>query len=232
MAKLTLMMLVKNEADRYLKQTLDSASEYVDEIVILDDNSTDDTYEICKSYPKVVRIERVQGVDFATNESAPRRQLFDMTCETNPDWIISLDADEIMENRFKREIRTLIDNPGGNYWFGIVFHHFWHSITHYRVDKLWAPCAGPRIFRFIPGYEYTWQQSRLHCGSLPNNIFSNFTGKNTDYRVKHYGYAGSPERTRQKYDWYIERDPNSEMCPRSHYDSMLDTDPVLREWIE
>lgn len=232
MAKLTLMMLVKNEADRYLRQMLESASEYVDEIVILDDNSTDDTYDICKSYPKVVCIERVQGVDFATNESAPRRRLFDMTCETNPDWIISLDADEIMEDRFKREIRQLLDKPGKFHWFGIVFHHFWHSLTHYRADKLWKPCAGPRIFKFVPGYDYNWKQSRLHCGSLPNNIFGNFHGVNTDYRVKHLGYADSPERTRQKYNWYIERDPNSEMCPRSHYDSMLDPDPVLEEWVE
>lgn len=232
MAKLTLMTLVKNEADRCLRQMLDSASEYVDEIVILDDNSTDGTYEICKSYPKVVRIERVQGTDFATNESVPRIRLFEMTKEINPDWIISLDADEIMEDRFKREIRRLLDNPRGNYWFGIVFYHFWHSMTHYRIDKLWRPGAGARIFKYVPGYEYQWQQTRLHCGSLPCNIFNYFPGTYTDYRVKHYGYADGPERTKQKYLWYIERDPNSEMCPRSHYDSMLDTDPVLEEWVE
>jgi len=231
MAKLTLMLMVKNEADRYLRDMLDSASQYVDEIVILDDNSTDQTFSICASYPKVVRLERVKETDFATNESAPRIRLFEMTRETNPDWIICLDADEIMENRFIKEVQTLIDNPGGNYWFGIVFHHFWHSLTHYRVDKLWKPVAGPRMFKFLHDYKYEWRQSRLHCGSLPQNVFA-MRGTNTAYRVKHLGYADGPKRTRQKYEWYIARDPNSELCPRSHYDSMLDPNPVLKRWID
>lgn len=232
MAKLTLMMLVKNEANRFLRQMLDSASEYVDEIVILDDNSTDNTYEICASYPKVVKLEKVQGTDFATNESIPRIHLFEMTKQTNPDWIISLDADEIMEDRFKREIRQIIENPNGMYWFGIMFYHFWHCLTHYRIDKMWRPSGGARIFKYIPGYDYQWRMTRLHCGSLPSNIFDKFPGVYTNYRVKHYGYGDGIERTKQKYYWYIERDPNNENCPRSHYDSMLDTNPVLEEWKE
>jgi hypothetical protein len=154
-----------------------------------------------------------------------------MTQATNPDWIISLDADEIMEDRFFREIRGLLDNSNGSVWFGIVFHHFWHSLTHYRTDKLWAPSAGTRIFQVQPGIKYEWLDRRLHCGSVPQNVFQQ-KGVYTNYRVKHYGYADGSDRTKQKYDWYIERDPNGEMCVRSHYDSMLDENPTLAKWIE
>ncbi len=41
--KLTLMMLVRNEADKRLKQTLSHAAKYVDAAVILDDASTVNT---------------------------------------------------------------------------------------------------------------------------------------------------------------------------------------------
>ncbi|MHB1629584.1 MAG: glycosyltransferase, partial [Bacilli bacterium] len=47
--KLTAMMQVRNEAGRYLRMVLDDLSDYVDEIVILDDGSTDNTVEICSS---------------------------------------------------------------------------------------------------------------------------------------------------------------------------------------
>jgi len=59
--KLTAMMQVRNEADRYLREVLNDLSEYVDEIVIVDDASTDDTVRVCRSYAKVVSLERYNG---------------------------------------------------------------------------------------------------------------------------------------------------------------------------
>ncbi|MGB9826230.1 MAG: glycosyltransferase, partial [Desulfofundulus sp.] len=47
-SKITLAMLVRNEAGRYLERVLKHAAQYVDEAVILDDASEDNTVEICK----------------------------------------------------------------------------------------------------------------------------------------------------------------------------------------
>ena len=52
--KLVAMMVVRNEANRYLKIVLDQVSTFVDCIVILDDASTDATPEVCASYRKVI----------------------------------------------------------------------------------------------------------------------------------------------------------------------------------
>lgn len=231
MVKLTCMMLVKNEANRYLKQVLTHISNYADEIVILDDNSTDKTYEVCRSFEKVVSLQKVKGTSFGENEAAPRYQLFLQTMKTNPEWIIALDADEQMENAFEPAIHNILERAGDKKWFSIEFYHFWNSMQYYRTDKLWKPAQGPRIFKVEDDIRYEWLDRKLHCGSIPRNL-TKYPGTYSGYRVKHFGYADGPERTKKKYEWYIKRDPNSEMSPRSHYDSMLDEHPVLKEWVE
>ncbi len=230
--KLTAMMQVRNESNRYLREVLNDLSEYVDEIVILDDGSTDDTIAICASYAKVISLGRSDQSLYGINEMALKLRLFRRTIATKPDWILALDADEIFESRFKHEVRALINQPTID-WYAFRFYHFWHSLTHYRVDKLWAPVQyGPRLFRYLPREPYKWNDQALHGGSLPQNLVSDFPGTTSDIRIKHYGYAGSKEETLQKYQFYVERDPHSAFCPRSHYDSMLDESPILEPWVE
>src|SRR5699024_5070579 len=50
--KITLSMIIKNEEKRYLKKCLEHAKKYVDEFVIIDDCSTDNTVEICQDILK------------------------------------------------------------------------------------------------------------------------------------------------------------------------------------
>ena len=58
-------------------------------------------------------------------------------------WILMLDADEFMEEKFKRDVRQLISDVA-MWHYGLKFHHFWRSREMYRVDKLWKPSFGPR----------------------------------------------------------------------------------------
>jgi cellulose synthase/poly-beta-1,6-N-acetylglucosamine synthase-like glycosyltransferase len=54
--RLTAMMQVRNETGRYLEQVLEELSEFVDDIVIVDDGSTDGTVRLCNSFAKVSKL--------------------------------------------------------------------------------------------------------------------------------------------------------------------------------
>src|SRR4051794_40673333 len=83
--KLSLCMIVKNES-KHLANCLESVEGVVDEIIIVDTGSTDDTVEIAKSYgAKVYHYEWNDNFSDARNESIKY---------ATGDWILVLDADE------------------------------------------------------------------------------------------------------------------------------------------
>lgn len=96
--KLTAMLQVRNERGRYLEEVLHDLSEFVDEIVIVDDASTDGTPDLCKAYPKVVRLEVLEKPLFA-EEWRLRNTLWQAAAGTRPDWLLSVDADEPVQHR-------------------------------------------------------------------------------------------------------------------------------------
>lgn len=229
MPKLVAMMIVRNEANRYLRMCLDDLIQYTNEIVILDDGSTDHTPNICASYRKV-RLIRNPDSRFWNNESALRQQCWNETIARLPEWILAIDADEMVEDRMKSAVQHLMmQKEYSQIAFQLV--EFWGSRTHYRADKLWNPQNRwvVNMIKYHPGYPYRWQETPLHCGRLPCNL----PGKvlRSGLRWKHYGYANQNEH-RQKFEAYISHDPEGRYCPLSHYLSIMDTNPELRRWIE
>ncbi len=92
-AKLSIVIIAKNEESR-LKECLESAS-WADELIVVDDNSTDKTVEIAKSFgARVV----TRQMDFEG-----RHRNFAYALATH-EWVYSLDADE----RFTPELRDEI----------------------------------------------------------------------------------------------------------------------------
>lgn len=99
MTKLSAVIIVKNEEVK-IRKCLD-AIKWVDEIIIVDDCSTDATVKICKDYGAKVIVhksdydfdkQRNLGIDNATSE-----------------WILQLDADEIVTLELKEEILKAIN---------------------------------------------------------------------------------------------------------------------------
>lgn len=111
---LSLCMIVKNEEEN-IKECLDRALEYVDEAIIVDTGSTDNTRNILKDYEKqdkVTIIDYVWDNDFskARNKSIENAK---------GDYILILDADErIFCDRLKLE-EFLLENKGFAYTIAI-----------------------------------------------------------------------------------------------------------------
>ncbi|MDU8923627.1 glycosyltransferase family 2 protein [Pasteurellaceae bacterium LIM206] len=99
MPTLSVAMIVKNEA-RDLALCLDTVKDWVDEIVILDSGSTDDTREIAQRY----------GAKFYTNSNwqgfGKQRQLAQQY--VTGDYVLWLDADERVSDELRRSIQSAV----------------------------------------------------------------------------------------------------------------------------
>lgn len=152
--KLTAMLQVRNEQGRYLEEVPHDLSGFVDEIVIVDDASTDRTPDICGAFPKVVRLEVLEKPLFA-EEWRLRKDTVAGAVSTDPDWLLSVDADELYSTEAKKAIRKLINQDYAD-WFAFRFFDMWGGRTHYREDELWSMHKRhtASLVRYMPGYPY------------------------------------------------------------------------------
>jgi len=188
--KLVAMMLVRNEEHRYLREVLYDLLQFVDEIVILDDNSTDGTFAICNSFKKI--FAQTLGISlWKQNEKLARETLYKMTIERHPDFILGIDADEIFEDRFKQEIRKMMKQSFD--WYSFNWYNFWTPDSYSRVSK---SSIRPlrRLFRYSSNKYPSFPLGPHHCGSVPEWVRWNENGLETNIRVKHLGFIRKEDR--------------------------------------
>lgn len=99
--KLSLCMIVRNEAER-LPHCLESVRDLVDEMVVLDTGSTDETVAIAQSFGATVGSYGWND-DFAAARNVALEQV-------SGDWVLVLDADEILIDAAIPAIRQSIAN--------------------------------------------------------------------------------------------------------------------------
>lgn len=104
---LSVAMITMNE-EANLPRTLDSVR-FADQIVVVDSFSTDRTLDIARSYNADVFVETFKGHGGQKNSAIDK-------CTS--DWILLLDADEVLSDTLQNEIRKLLGgNPGQNaFW--------------------------------------------------------------------------------------------------------------------
>lgn len=228
---ITLAMLVRNEAGRYLKRVLEHAAQYIDRAVILDDASEDETVEVCRKTLQDIPLTLVSNREPAfANEIVLRKQLWELAAGTNPDWLLILDADEIFEDRAAKELRLLAADPEVDvYYFRL--YDMWDE-NHYREDEYWRAHHSYRPFlvRYLPGFPYRWRETPLHCGRFPLNV-TELRGKTSQLRIKHLGWLKPADRL-AKYYRYKKLDPAGQYGIMGQYLSILDPRPNLVEWRE
>lgn len=98
----SLFLITKNEEAR-LGQVLDAARDLSDDIVVVDSGSTDDTLAIAKAHGA-----RVFHRDW-TGYGAQKRYGED---QCRHDWLLNLDADEVLTPRLRDEIHALFAADG------------------------------------------------------------------------------------------------------------------------
>ena len=228
-SSITLAMLVRNEAGRYLESVLRQAAQYASSAVILDDASTDGTPEICKKMLHRIPLTLVSNREPSfNNEIVLRKQLWSMTVDTNPDWILILDADEVFEDGAVWALPSLAANTEAEA-YSFRLYDMWDQ-NRYREDQYWNAHHHHRVFmaRHSPELVCRWRETPQHCGRFPANI-TDLKVVQSPHRIKHLGWMKASDRL-AKYCRYRELDPGSRYGIEEQYLSILDPRPRLLDW--
>lgn len=100
MPRLSVAIITYNE-EKVIRRTLESVK-WADEIVVVDSGSTDGTTAVCREYTDKVFIRGWLGYADQKNFAIDK---------TTGDWVLSLDADEPIEDHLAQEIRNIISSP-------------------------------------------------------------------------------------------------------------------------
>jgi len=95
--KIVGMMTVYNEDD-VISEVIENLINQKIDLVILDNGSTDRTYEICQAYERKGHVKLIQSLENVAESFLINRILYDLTLTLSPDWIIKVDADEFFES--------------------------------------------------------------------------------------------------------------------------------------
>lgn len=117
---LSIVYITKNAASIFKKSL--SSIDFADEIIVVDSGSTDATLEIAQKYHSKITHQNWLGFG--------KQKQFAVNLATN-DWVLCLDADEIISDELKKSIQAALLNPSAkayqfarsNYFMGKYLKH-------------------------------------------------------------------------------------------------------------
>lgn len=193
--KLSALIITYNEIG-YIEHCIDSVR-FADEIIVVDSYSTDGTYEYLLGDPDV-KVLRHPFENFTQQKSFALSQ-------ASHDWVLFLDADEVVTPELKREIHQIThsDTPHAAFWCFRKFMfkdrrlHFsgWQTDKNYRLfRKSMAWFSDQKLVHETLELQGT---SGILKSSLIHYCYKNYE----DYKSKmlHYG------RLKAREDFYRER---------------------------
>ncbi len=122
--KISVIIITKDE-EKMLPKCLQSLN-WVNEIIVVDNDSTDKTVDIAKKYhAKVFNLQRGEKPDFSHSRNVGLKH-------ASGEWVLYIDADERVESRLELEIKKIISTdssysayaiPRRNFIFGKEFKY-------------------------------------------------------------------------------------------------------------
>lgn len=192
--KLVASLIVKNELDRYLELCVRHLQTYCDEIRVLDDYSDDGSYEWLQEQEKVF-VKVNESEHFYEHEGRARNSLLQWTLAAEPDFVLSIDADEFVGD--PAMVRHAVNR--GRHIASLAMEEVWvadgESLS-IRVDGHWGPHQCPILWfapRNLRGGQWEIQDKKLNSGREPIQVRYQ-RSRPTGTSVFHFGWARRAER--------------------------------------
>ncbi len=188
---------VKNEA-RWIGEVLDALRPMCQHVFVMDDHSTDDTRAICLKHGAIVLPSPFGDL----NEGRDKNWLLAEIDEYEPDWIVMVDGDEILEPGGQKKLLALMAKPIDSIRLRVAY--LWDTREQVRTDGIYGTFKRGSAFRYQRGPQF---KHGFHCSNVPG-VGWRPVGVDSEVRLLHLGYLHREDRIR-KYAWYNAKDPNN-----------------------
>jgi len=160
MAKLSVVLATRNEEEN-IGRCLESVRRLADEIIVVDENSTDKTREIAEDFGAKVYLEPHHDIFHTTKQKA-----LDYAAG---DWILQLDADEMVTPELAKEIVEVVKGTPRR-WSKLPELFARHQRLIEQRDGSIGKKTGEVVAFFIPRRNIFLGKPLIHAGVYPDGV--------------------------------------------------------------
>lgn len=178
--RLSLCIIAKNE-EAQISRCITSARDFVDEIVVVDTGSTDNTVSLARSLGAKIR-----ETDWQDDFSQARNESLD---QAGGDWILFLDCDETVTPDTGHCLKKVIQDE--------KYDGYWLRCTNIFNHQPGTTFAAFRLFRNNPLFRF---ECPIHEQILPSILRHSAVERigRAPVMIYHYGYENNQIMTRKK----------------------------------
>ncbi|SCA62519.1 Lipopolysaccharide core biosynthesis glycosyltransferase WaaE [Chlamydiales bacterium SCGC AG-110-M15] len=165
---ISVTILTKN-SEQYLAEVLESVSSF-DEVILLDNGSTDSTFEVAEGFSNVV-VHRTTFDGFGPMHN----RAIDLA---KNDWILSIDSDEVLSKELQEEIKEISKDDGAVYSFPV------HNYFNGKWIR-WCGWYPDRHVRLFNRKKTRFTDVQVHEGVITDGMKTCLLNN----PVRHYSYS-------------------------------------------
>lgn len=208
-----------NEAE-FIGRSLRTVAPQVEEVIVLDNGSTDETEAICRAFAQV-RWVAVEGTYLTKGETWMKEAALALAREP---WVLFMDGDEVLADNWRETCEPLLteahgavaiwlwEHIGSYEWIRAGFREWKHRLFRRHPGLRWVPSGEPRFTRLGLHGSFLPTAQPAQIAEAQGTAFFHYGYARRDLKAKYRrniergDYTGDPVEIRKLLD-RLEREP-------------------------